>query len=781
MTFKIAGLGWLPDPPDHRDRRTHHTYVQSQLRQVLPALSKGTTATGGAMTSVGSLVVDLRPWCSPIENQGQLGSCTAHAVVGALEYFELKTRRQHLDASRLFLYRATRRFLGWEGRGDTGAFIRSTIKALRLFGTCPEAYWPYERADWDAEPDAFHYSFAANFKAIEYYRLPLEIELLKSALSNGNPFAFGFTCFESLMAPSTKASGVIPYPSREEKAVGGHAVLAVGYTESHVLIRNSWGTEWGVEGCGFLPWQYFDASHPLADDCWSLLKADWVDIDEGLATPARAIEPSPKRPEPKARTATIRVVEGRDPVRRLPMCYSATGMVPLGEANPALPTTNAPLAVYLRDLRLNKSFDFSLFGDAVNELYVVTIAWDLSGKPPVIFPPKSVSDDRMPPHLTYDAKAGTSVSFVGDGIQVWPSQPVTGGLYVRIVVIESDSDVRAAGQRLANARSAIEKSELVSALAMLAAAPTAGSIAGIGAAADALLGTVATILQSKDDDLVAVFDGTFGADSGLTTGQKHYEQLGATVDLFVHVGTEVASPPPALQLDAAPSPRKRSATAPPSGDPHGGTRLTLGDLLARSAAAPLGPAKLFATPATPSAAPELSGPEWVDRFPGSDDVSALALPFRTSVERFLAALAEAGIAISISQTLRPPERAYLMHWAWQIGRKGFNPAQVPPMAGVNIQWIHPQQSASRAAAEAMVKAFELVFEPALKSRHTEGLALDMNVRWTGKKIVKDASGAPVTLDSSNGHESNPILHQAGATYHVVKLVSDPPHWSLDGH
>lgn len=175
MTYRIARLGWLPDALDHRDLMVRDPGVQRRLDRIVAITSRSVEAAGpvsAAAKDIGAVQVDLRPWCSPIEDQGNIGSCTAQAVVGALEYFERKTRGTHVDASRLFLYRATRRYLGWEGKGDTGAFVRSAIKALRLFGAVPEQYWPYDESRFDAEPDAFHYAFAQNFKAVEYYRVP---------------------------------------------------------------------------------------------------------------------------------------------------------------------------------------------------------------------------------------------------------------------------------------------------------------------------------------------------------------------------------------------------------------------------------------------------------------------------------------------------------------------------------------------------------------------------------------------------------------------------------
>ena len=48
--------------------------------------------------------VDLRPLCSKVEDQGQLGSCTANALAGAIEFLELKDKVPFQDFSRLFIY-----------------------------------------------------------------------------------------------------------------------------------------------------------------------------------------------------------------------------------------------------------------------------------------------------------------------------------------------------------------------------------------------------------------------------------------------------------------------------------------------------------------------------------------------------------------------------------------------------------------------------------------------------------------------------------------------------
>jgi len=239
--------------------------------------------------------VDLRAWCSSIENQLNLGSCTAHAGVGMAEYYQRRAFGKHIDASRLFLYKTTRDLLGWTG--DTGAFLRSTMEALVLFGVPPEQYWKYIVANFDIEPSAFLYAFGQNYQALNYYRLdpsgttkPALMAAIKANLASGLPSMFGFTVYSSYTQASVANKGAIPYPTAGDKIVGGHAIMAVGYNDSLVikntnagavattgalLIRNSWGTTWGDAGYGWLPYAY--VLKGLATDWWSLISQEWVD------------------------------------------------------------------------------------------------------------------------------------------------------------------------------------------------------------------------------------------------------------------------------------------------------------------------------------------------------------------------------------------------------------------------------------------------------------------------------------------------------------------------
>ena len=283
-TMERFGMGWLPDYPDFRDYTADH-------KMILPLLKKAKAAEP-AKTKLPA-TADLRGWCSPIEDQGNLGSCTAHAGVVIVEYFERRSSGKHIDASRLFLYKVTRNLM--RSVGDTGAFLRNAMGAIALFGVPPEEYWPYKISDFDKEPPAFCYAFAQNYQAIKYFRLDppstakeVVLNRIKTNLAAGIPAMFGFTVYSSMAQAGT--TGQIPYPAAGEKIEGGHAIAAVGYddnmkikntspgsseTKGALLIRNSWGTGWGNAGYGWFPYDY--VLKGLAEVWWALIKNEWID------------------------------------------------------------------------------------------------------------------------------------------------------------------------------------------------------------------------------------------------------------------------------------------------------------------------------------------------------------------------------------------------------------------------------------------------------------------------------------------------------------------------
>lgn len=293
-----VSLGWVPDLPDFRDLSPDNSDHDLGGGVTLNAALQQLKMEEGDQPLAAPLGArkDLRDRCSPIENQLSIGSCTANAGIGLLEYFEIRAHNRHLDGSRLFLYKATRNLLGWQE--DTGAFLRTTMGAMRLFGVPPEEYWPYtdEDPDWNAEPPAFLYSFAQNFQAMRYFRLDPPgttrealLARIKRYIDANYPSMFGFTVYRSIS--QARDTGTIPFPSGRDSRAGGHAVCVVGYDDDKVIvnrsdgrerqgaliIRNSWGEGWGESGYGYLPYEYVLAG--LAVDFWSLIRAEWVDME----------------------------------------------------------------------------------------------------------------------------------------------------------------------------------------------------------------------------------------------------------------------------------------------------------------------------------------------------------------------------------------------------------------------------------------------------------------------------------------------------------------------
>ncbi len=289
----MHGLGWLRDYPDFRDYTVDQTQPTSkQKAEEEPPVNEMRARLLKPRKSLPAKV-DLRQWCSPIEDQGELGSCTANAGVGLLEYFERRAFGNFINASRLFLYKVTRNLM--HETGDTGAYLRTTMGALTLFGVPPEEFCQYNIEDFDKEPDAFCYAFAHNYQAISYYRLDSPgtttdelLDRIKKNLVAGLPSMFGFTVYSSIDQAADNG-GEIPLPVQGERREGGHAIMAVGYDDSRaienknnhgtatkgaIMIRNSWGTDWGDHGYGWLPYEYI--SKGLAVDWWSMLKSAWV-------------------------------------------------------------------------------------------------------------------------------------------------------------------------------------------------------------------------------------------------------------------------------------------------------------------------------------------------------------------------------------------------------------------------------------------------------------------------------------------------------------------------
>jgi len=244
-------FGWIPDLPDHRD------HMFAAAREVLTALPAA---------------IDLLPQCpKEVYDQGQLGSCTGNAIAGAIEFDEIKQKAADIfTPSRLFIY-YNERVMEGTVNSDAGAQIRDGIKTVAKQGACHEQICPYDITKFRAKPSKAAYTDGTKHTAVQYQRLIQSLTEMKGCLAAGYPFVFGFTVYESFESSSVAKTGIVPYPSTGEKVLGGHAVLAVGYDDAsqRFIVRNSWGSGWGIKGYFTIPYSYLTDNN-LADDFWTI-------------------------------------------------------------------------------------------------------------------------------------------------------------------------------------------------------------------------------------------------------------------------------------------------------------------------------------------------------------------------------------------------------------------------------------------------------------------------------------------------------------------------------
>jgi len=247
---RYSGYGWLPDFPDRRD------WMYSSLEHPVRRMP---------------VMTDLRSGCSAVEDQGELGSCTANALAGALEFLQKKEGAQIEEKSRLFIY-YNERVIGHSVGDDSGAQLRDGIKTLVKQGACRESMWPYNPDKFTVKPPDACYRDALDHRVTRYRRI-VTVREMKSCLAEGFPFVFGFMVFNSFETPRVARSGLIDMPGKREVPLGGHAVMAVGYDErtSRFIVRNSWGKNWGMKGYCTMPYEYLE-SRDLAGDFWTIRK-----------------------------------------------------------------------------------------------------------------------------------------------------------------------------------------------------------------------------------------------------------------------------------------------------------------------------------------------------------------------------------------------------------------------------------------------------------------------------------------------------------------------------
>jgi len=204
-------------------------------------------------------VVDLRTLQSPVRDQGNVGFCFSFATTSLREYLEIKNKQIFVELSELYLAHKTKQKEGTEFQ-DNGASIADAMWALHKFGVCPAQLDPYKPANYWVTTTTIEDAAAKKFAIKSYYKVT-NLTALKTALAEGYVVVIGIAIYDSFESDEVINTGKVPLPNTQlENCLGGHAILAVGYSdiEQHVIIKNSWGASVGDKGYFYIPYTYIN-------------------------------------------------------------------------------------------------------------------------------------------------------------------------------------------------------------------------------------------------------------------------------------------------------------------------------------------------------------------------------------------------------------------------------------------------------------------------------------------------------------------------------------------
>jgi hypothetical protein len=193
--------------------------------------------------------------------------------------------------SRLQIYYDVRT-LELDPNSDDGVETRDLFKVLLQTGALREDVWPYDSSTFADHPPAE----GTFWKIASYSRLTGPADFL-ACLAAGRPFIMGFDVRADFEGDEAAKTGIIRRLG-SQTIIGGHDVLVVGYDQNFgnstdlkksgipfsavdgtaLLCRNSWGTDWGIDGHFWMPISYPDDS----TDCWTAVPAPAPEIPSAI-------------------------------------------------------------------------------------------------------------------------------------------------------------------------------------------------------------------------------------------------------------------------------------------------------------------------------------------------------------------------------------------------------------------------------------------------------------------------------------------------------------------
>jgi len=238
--------GCLPDPHDSRDIPLSSFLDNSKPYPTL---------------------IDYRGYTHTPSDQMKIGTCVAFGCVRGVKETLDYMHGEWSMLSPLWLYDQCKRIDGFPYMD--GTTIRAAMKILAQKGCAPEALLPYDDGyyfgKYDKEIERIFWSDTRPFRIKTYARLH-NIEEMNRCLAQHGPFAIGTLVTDSY--EKVDSSGVIGlgYTS----IMGGHCVAIVGtdVKEERFILMNSWGTNWGDRGFGYMPWDYWSV---FGLDAWGVV------------------------------------------------------------------------------------------------------------------------------------------------------------------------------------------------------------------------------------------------------------------------------------------------------------------------------------------------------------------------------------------------------------------------------------------------------------------------------------------------------------------------------